>query len=138
MANTEECDILFLSFFTILQVMPNGFKPSLPPGEGAFISGLRLHNALWDATRSVLMMPTPDSSPDQEVPIFWLKPLDSSSPSRARILYKLYRCPVYCSTDSRQRGDSNVVVHFSLPSQHEASVWQHQRVFLSTKVPKAD
>ena len=124
-----------LKSFLLLQVMPTGFRPSLPPGEGVFISGLRLHNALWDATRAVLMMPTPDSPPDQEIPIFWLKPLDNTTPPPTRALYKLYRCPVYCSGDMRQHGASNIVVHFSLPSHMDSSVWQHQRVFLSTKVP---
>ena len=120
---------------SVFQVMPAGFRPTLPPGEGVFISGLQLHNALWDTTRAILMAPTPDSPPQQEVPIFWLKPVDNGSSSITNSIYKLYRCPVYCSTDLQQHGTSNVVVHFALPSHTEANVWQHQRVFLSTKVP---
>lgn len=114
--------------------MPLGLKPSMAPPEGVFISNLHLHNALWDSARSVLMMPTADSNGNQAMPIFWLKPLDKSTTQTPRRLYKLYRCPVYCSSDPYQHGDRNVVVHFSLPTESEPSVWQYQRAFLSTSI----
>lgn len=118
------------------QVMPAGLNPSIPPPEGVFISGLRLHNALWDNTRAVLMMPTSDSVGQQDMPVFWLKPLDAYTPQTPRRLYELYRCPVYCSADTKQHGDNNVVVHFSLPTENDPSVWQYQRAFLTTHIPQ--
>ena len=114
--------------------MPAGLKPSIPPPEGVFISGLCLHNALWDGTRSALMIPTPDSPPSQEIPVFWIKPQDISTPQLLHRSYPLYKCPVYCSSDMRQHGDRNVVVHFSLPSECDPMVWEYQRAFLTTSL----
>ncbi|XP_052798483.1 dynein heavy chain domain-containing protein 1-like isoform X5 [Mya arenaria] len=119
-----------------VEVMPAGLKPSLPPSQGVFISGLQLHNALWDITRAVMMQPTPDSPSHQDMPIFCLKPLDAGAQTPRR-LYKLYRCPVYCTRGSSQHGDSSVVVHFSLPTLCEPSIWQYQRAFLSAAVPSS-
>jgi hypothetical protein len=117
--------------------MPAGLKPSIAPPEGVFISGLQLHNALWDNTRAVLMMPSSDSIGLQEMPVFWLKPLDTYAPQTPRRLYELYRCPVYCSQDTKKHGDKNVIVHFSLPTENDPSVWQYQRAFLTTNISKA-
>lgn len=119
----------------IFQVMPAGLRPSIPPTDGVFVSGLNLHNALWDTTRSVLMAPSTDSRDSQQMPVFWLKPSDAGSPQTPRRLYQLYKCPVYCAEDPKLHGDSNVVVHFSLPSEQDPSVWQYQQVFLTTAVP---
>ncbi|KAH3716337.1 hypothetical protein DPMN_059067 [Dreissena polymorpha] len=123
-----------------LQVMPAGLKPSQPPPEGVFLSGLHLHNALWDLTRAVMMLPTPDSPSTQEMPLFWLKPLETSAAGAAqtpRRLYQLYKCPVFCARDRRHQGDRNIVVHFSLPTLCDPAVWQYQRVFLTTSLMQA-
>ncbi|XP_060599368.1 dynein heavy chain domain-containing protein 1-like [Ruditapes philippinarum] len=120
-----------------VEVMPAGLKPSIAPPEGVFISGLQLHNALWDNTRAVLMMPSSDSIGLQEMPVFWLKPLDTYAPQTPRRLYELYRCPVYCSQDTKKHGDKNVIVHFSLPTENDPSVWQYQRAFLTTNISKS-
>lgn len=114
--------------------MPAGLRPSLPPTEGVFVSGLNLHNALWDTTRAVLMMPSTDSCSGQQMPVFWLKPSDAGSGVTPRRLYQLYKCPVYCAEDCRLHGDTNIVVHFSLPTEHPPTTWQYQRVFLSTSI----
>ncbi|KAJ8313861.1 hypothetical protein KUTeg_008422 [Tegillarca granosa] len=114
--------------------MPSGLKPSAPPKDGVFVSGLYLHNALWDSTRSVLMGNTADSSPVQEMPVIWFKPVDISSPSKKEIKYELYKCPVYCSDDPCSHGDKNVVTFLHLPTLQHPVVWHQQRVFMSSAI----
>ena len=128
----SKCSIRLLVYF---QVMPAGLRPSIPPTEGVFVSGLNLHNALWDTTRSVLMMPSTDSREEQQMPVFWLKPSDVGSAQTSSRLYQLYKCPVYCASDPKLHGERNIVVQFSLPSEQDPSMWQYQRVFLTTSVP---
>lgn len=114
--------------------MPSGLKPGAPAKDGVFVSGLYLHNALWDSTRSVLMVNTADSAPVQEMPVIWFKPVDISSPSKKEIKYELYKCPVYCSDDPCIHGDKNVVTFLHLPTLQDPVVWHQQRVFMSSAI----
>lgn len=114
--------------------MPTGIKPSTPPREGVYITGLHLHNALWDSTRAVLMENDSENQQSQTMPYIWLKPVDVSSPSKFTRKYDLYDCPVYCSDDPRNHGDKYLVTSLQLPTLDPPSVWCQHRVFLSSSL----
>ncbi|KAL3832143.1 hypothetical protein ACJMK2_023814 [Sinanodonta woodiana] len=118
--------------------MPAGLNPSSPPPEGVFISGLKVNNAFWDSTRSVLIPPSSDSGSHQNIPILWVKPITKQdNQSNQQIKYSSYQCPVYCSADPHLHGDHNVVAYIPLPTLENPTLWQHQRVFLSSYLPDA-
>lgn len=114
--------------------MPSGLQPSVSPADGVFLSGLTLHNALWDTTGSVLISGTDDGIEQQSMPILWLKPFDTSKPHRTGIRNKLYMCPLFCSTDPQQHKCSNIVTHFPLPSLTNTGLWLQKRTFLSSSL----
>ncbi|XP_052095798.1 dynein heavy chain domain-containing protein 1-like isoform X11 [Mytilus californianus] len=117
-----------------LQVMPTGIKPSVPPKDGVYITGLRLHNALWDSTRAILMENDSENQQPHLMPYIWLKPVDVSSPSKFTRKYELYDCPVYCSDDPRSHGDKYLVTNLPLPTFDPPCFWCQHRVFLSSSL----
>lgn len=114
--------------------MPTGINPSIPPKEGVYITGLSLHNALWDSTRAVLMQNDSENKHPQVMPFVWLKPVDVSSPSKFARKYQLYECPVYCSEDPHSHGDRYLVTNLPLATFEPPCLWCQNRVFLSSSL----
>ncbi|XP_069111191.1 dynein heavy chain domain-containing protein 1-like isoform X1 [Argopecten irradians] len=115
-----------------VQVMPAGMNPSTSPRDGIFLTGLTLYNALWDTSRGTLMSNNTDSQPWQEMPVLWVKPTDVGSHIGQK--YHLYQCPVFCTADSSQQGDPNLVTRLPVPTLDPPSVWHQARVFLISDV----
>ena len=114
--------------------MPSGIKPSSAPSSGYYVSGLWLHNALWDTSRSVLKAVTTDDKQSCSMPVLWIKPVHSSSDDKQPIKYKHYSCPLYMCENADSLRQENIVTFVNLPSFEAPSVWESRSVYISSRL----
>ncbi|XP_041366047.1 dynein-1-beta heavy chain, flagellar inner arm I1 complex-like isoform X2 [Gigantopelta aegis] len=124
-----------------VQVMPVGVGTAVAPKTGVFISGLKLNNASWDNTRSVLIEQLPNTGSSQDLPIIWLKPVqdlftESSDVPKSETKHDhTFSCPLYCSVKPEFHVDRHIVQRLPLPSGCDIQIWIQKRVFLSASLP---
>ena len=121
----------FLYYF--LQFLPIDAKPPSKPPRGAYLSGLRLHNALWDSSKSALMEPLTPEHCNSAMPVIWLKPIDKFELERKRneVKHHLYNCPIYTSPSNSCTSWINIVGTIELPSTRQPSLWAQKSVIIS-------
>ena len=123
---------------SILQLLPADFEPPQSTQfTGAYISGLHLHNASWDAEHSQLVTPQSfceKKKTQSRIPNVWLRPIDQLTLEEERRKQNnntetSFSCPVF----TRKPGlKSNAVIHISLPTG-ESSLCVERDVYLSTR-----
>ncbi|XP_066556290.1 dynein heavy chain domain-containing protein 1 [Amia ocellicauda] len=111
------------------QVMSSTFHPSSPPHSGAYITGLQLHNALWD-TRLGVVQETLSPKPCT-LPIVWLR-AETELPREADSLSStpLYHCPVYLGTATERDSlrDNDIITHIPLMAKLDPILCTLRRV----------
>nr|XP_033804381.1 dynein heavy chain domain-containing protein 1 [Geotrypetes seraphini] len=80
------------------QIMQRGLLSMPVPQHGLYLSGLQLHNALWD-TRFALIQETLSTKPCS-LPVVWItaEPVTQKA-RRSSSAYAQYLCPLYVCTD---------------------------------------
>eukprot|EP01029_Cantina_marsupialis_P005813 TRINITY_DN1630_c1_g1_i2.p1 TRINITY_DN1630_c1_g1~~TRINITY_DN1630_c1_g1_i2.p1 ORF type:complete len:2520 (+),score=925.36 TRINITY_DN1630_c1_g1_i2:475-7560(+) len=106
------------------------------PDDGAYINGLFLEGANWEADEGVLI----ESNPKElfvQMPIVWLIPKEISKVEKRHI----YECPVYKTSErkgalSTTGHSTNFVISISLPmsSDHEEKHWVKRGVAMLTQL----
>ncbi|XP_067889058.1 dynein heavy chain domain-containing protein 1 [Heterodontus francisci] len=125
-----QCEHLDLNRYRIqAQVLSSSLPPTSPPVSGIYITGLQLHNALWD-TRHGLLQNTLSIKPCS-IPAVWLKAEDGEAAS-VHLLYPQYECPVYQGAENVDVDlkDSNIITHLPLESKIDPSVCAQRRVHM--------
>lgn len=133
-----------------------GARPTGPPVVGCYVTGLRLHNATWDAASRTIVEASVSGSPPQlqqqqhgpngggaamaeggcTMPVLWFKP-EARNGTREEMGNgpgDVYACPVYMSHDVGTLDEHGVVCHVKLRTSTSRSQCEKQRVFLSSKM----
>ena len=128
--------ISILLLFFLFQLVSADFEPPKSTQfTGVFISGLHLHNASWDAERSLLV--TPQSFCEKQktqsrIPNVWLHPVDQPTSEEERKKENAQENSFSCPVFTRKPGlKSNAVIHISLPTG-ESTLCVERNVYLST------
>ena len=100
--------------------------PKEQPSSGLYITGLKLHNAGWDASKQgITCLPDGRESP-VPLPLVWLRPLDTLSLQKINQQQnQQYSCPLYLSADSDNLCSDNIVTYINtqtLIGQHTAGM----------------
>ncbi|ESP00380.1 hypothetical protein LOTGIDRAFT_173233 [Lottia gigantea] len=113
------------------QVMPVDFSPSISPKSGVFVTGLTLHNATWDASRSFLIPDTETGSQEcQDLPPVWIKPVIKEE--SLDVKNEIFKCSVFSSVEHSNQCSENAVCTIDLPTLFPDLFWKHKRIFIST------
>uniref|UniRef100_H2ZUY2 AAA+ ATPase domain-containing protein n=1 Tax=Latimeria chalumnae TaxID=7897 RepID=H2ZUY2_LATCH len=114
------------------QVLSGTLPPTTPPESGVYLTGLNLHNALWD-TRLGILQETLSDKPCQ-LPTVWITAVTSElrATTPKKPIFPQYICPIYMGTASRDVSlkDSDVITHVPLPSKVDPAVCMQRRVHL--------
>ncbi|XP_067841628.1 dynein heavy chain domain-containing protein 1-like [Heptranchias perlo] len=115
------------------QVLTSSLPPTSPPVNGIYITGLQLHNALWD-TRHGILQETLSTKPCS-MPAVWLRAEEGDAGS-AHLLYPQYQCPVYQGVENMEVDlkDSNIITHLPLMSKMDPSVCAQRRVHIASVI----
>nr|XP_014353005.1 PREDICTED: dynein heavy chain domain-containing protein 1 isoform X2 [Latimeria chalumnae] len=115
-----------------MQVLSGTLPPTTPPESGVYLTGLNLHNALWD-TRLGILQETLSDKPCQ-LPTVWITAVTSElrATTPKKPIFPQYICPIYMGTASRDVSlkDSDVITHVPLPSKVDPAVCMQRRVHL--------
>ncbi|KAL8594105.1 hypothetical protein ACOMHN_000817 [Nucella lapillus] len=112
------------------EVMPVGFMPTERPTDGVYVHGMRLANARWDSSRSVLIDLLPGDEPLQPMPPVWIRPLITGSDTQRVARLSNYTCPLFSCSDLALQQDSNLITHVPLTTVHPPTLWAQKRVAL--------
>ncbi|XP_041128422.1 dynein heavy chain domain-containing protein 1 [Polyodon spathula] len=111
------------------QVLRTSTIPSSPPQTGAYLTGMELHNALWD-TRLGAIQETLSAQPCH-LPIVWIRGR-ADGPKRIHdsSIFPLYLCPVYLGTAKEKISlrDSNVITYIPLVAKLDPVLCKLRRV----------
>lgn len=93
------------------------------PEEGAYVHGIFLEGATWDASQRCLAEPRPKVLAS-EAPVLWLKP----APSGSHQSYDHYLCPLYRTAERRgvlttTGHSSNFVIDIKVPTDVNPRHW---------------
>ncbi|KAK6485787.1 dynein heavy chain domain-containing protein 1 [Huso huso] len=111
------------------QVLRTSTTPSSPPQTGAYLTGMELHNALWD-TRLGAIQETLSSQPCH-LPIVWVRAkADGPKMIHGSSMFPLYLCPVYLGTAKEKISlrDSNVITYIPLVAKLDPVLCKLRRV----------
>lgn len=129
----------FINYFPHFQVQAPSAKLTKPPITGVYIKNLTLHNASWDATNGTLQESSANQNSSCDMPVIWLKPVDSTSfsaRSSAKVVAKTpkYQCPLYMSDKSDCLEARFQISHLDLPTTQPLGLWAEKQVFLACKM----
>ncbi|RXM96787.1 Dynein heavy chain domain-containing protein 1 [Acipenser ruthenus] len=111
------------------QVLRTSTTPSSPPQTGAYLTGMELHNALWD-TRLGAIQETLSSQPCH-LPIVWVTAkADGPKMIHGSSMFPLYLCPVYLGTAKEKISlrDSNIITYIPLVAKLDPVLCKLRRV----------
>uniref|UniRef100_UPI00398EF62F dynein heavy chain domain-containing protein 1 n=1 Tax=Pristiophorus japonicus TaxID=55135 RepID=UPI00398EF62F len=113
------------------QVLSSLLPPTSPPENGIYLSGLQLHNALWD-TRHGFLQDTLSITPCT-MPVVWLRAQEGQA-ARADQPCPQYECPVYQGAENIEVDltDSGIIVHLALPARIDPLVCAQRRVHIAS------
>ena len=100
-----------------------GFTPSKPPETGCYITGLTVHNALWDTTNSTIKaFDVHDEELSNQLPILHIRPrLWDSSAHEEKTLG--FDCKISCSVGGTLCRDAdNVIITVKLSAANEQDI----------------
>ncbi|XP_067420749.1 dynein heavy chain domain-containing protein 1 [Emydura macquarii macquarii] len=118
------------------QVLPSLLPPSSPPQSGLYLTGLELHNALWD-TRSALLQETLSAQPCL-LPTIWIRAGREPWPApRPNASLPRYSCPVYLGLPQQpaQLSSHRAVMHLALPCKMPPALCAQRRVHIVSTLP---
>ncbi|XP_067931165.1 uncharacterized protein [Watersipora subatra] len=131
-ARSQYLDVNDLELTT--EFLPMGFKPSTPPAIGCYITGLKVHNALWDTSSGLVQtIAVNDVASSNQMPILHLLP-KVKAPLEADLTPR-YRCPVL-SSDVMEDAPQDAIMHLNLPveSLSHSQLLLERKVYISTSI----
>ena len=110
--------------------MQKDFHPSSAPACGVYITGLKLRNASWDATRQCIIE-LQETCAGCELPTTWLKPVEQGRSPLAEGSHFVYECPLLTlSVKDNFKITANVATSLPLPSDMAEDVLKQCKVSL--------
>ena len=113
-----------------------GFKPTSPPSIGCYVTGLKVHNALWDTSLSTIRSPEVNDIPStNELPLLHLIP--KSKDCMQEKTAPVFKCAVVRSEeDLLDNTSANHVINIEVPVQKERDVQEllERKVYISTSL----
>ncbi|XP_070566099.1 dynein heavy chain domain-containing protein 1-like isoform X2 [Ptychodera flava] len=119
------------------QVLGFSELPPSPPDSGVYITGLHLHNALWDSKHGHIVheaykpsLPTPT-----QLPVVWLKPVMVNESDVDASQDSIFRCPVIVAVYPLDKfTQSRVIGQVELPCLHNIELCQQRRVYTTVQI----
>lgn len=119
-----------------------GYVPTSPPESGSYITGLHVHNALWDITNSTIkVFDVHDEPASNRLPLLHVTPKlkDTSSPGQKTP--PIFSCKVSsCDGSGRAGGAGNDIMTISVPvaSEQDARELIERRVVICPQLSTTD
>ena len=111
-----------------------GYKPSVPPDEGCYVTGLKVHNALWDTSLGTIKaFDVNDVTSANELPVLHLLPKIKDGEEKSTT--PVFKCELIRS-DEMVYDAANHVMDIDLPveTHRDCRDLVERRVFISTSL----
>ncbi|XP_053861161.1 dynein heavy chain domain-containing protein 1-like [Malaclemys terrapin pileata] len=118
------------------QVLPGLLPPSSPPESGLYLTGLELHNALWD-TRSALLQETLSAQPCLLPPVWVQAVREAWRAHRPNAALPQYSCPIYLGLPQQpvHLSSQRALTHLALPCKMPPALCAQRRVHIVSTLP---
>ncbi|XP_065445590.1 LOW QUALITY PROTEIN: dynein heavy chain domain-containing protein 1 [Chrysemys picta bellii] len=118
------------------QVLPGLLPPSSPPESGLYLTGLELHNALWD-TRSALLQETLSAQPCLLPPVWVQAVREAWRAHRPNAALPQYSCPIYLGLPQQpvRLSSQRALTHLALPCKMPPALCAQRRVHIVSTLP---
>lgn len=111
-----------------------GFTPTTPPTTGCYVTGLQVHNALWDTSKcTIKTFDVNDLSSTNELPLLHIIPQMRNS---AEETTPVFSCALIRCEDSVDCGSSCSILDVTVPVETErvARDLTERKVFISSSL----
>jgi len=123
------------------QFLPMGFTPTTPPETGCYITGLSVHNALWDTTNcTIKAFDVHDEALSNQLPLLHIKPR-LRNPVKQEQETSEFNCTVSCSAGGnlcRETGSQIITVRLPASSEQDIRDLVERRVIICSMLSSID